>query len=748
MIACLDPASAPGPGTSRGTRARGTGRSRVAVLLAAALAAPGRAAGGAAEDPGADELPGEEIEVRAPDRLPGRRARGDGLQTIVVGARDLQATGARTLQEALERVPGVHLADEQGSSFQQDLSLRGFTASPVTGLPQGLSVFVDGVRVNEPAVEEVNFDLVPLSDVERVEIVRGPAVVFGRNTLGGAIHVITRRGGPSPEASVVAGAGSWRARSMRASAGGPLGPLDGHLSATESAERGWRVSSASRVLRGLAKLGLRRDGTDVALSYQVQVDRLEEPGSLPLSMREQDHRQNYTAGDFFRPELHLVILNARRLLAPRLSLAVNAHLRSLDGEQFNSSRLSPDSRLFNRTRTVGGTVELAHQARLASLRNRLAAGAELVHGSVRIEVHEEANAYFDTTDEGAPLPALTSRLSDGQLAAGAFLQDDLELVEGPLGGLRVTAALRADTIEHRIEDTSPEDPGKATGNMRFSALVPAVGLSWRPDPRWLAAASYAEGFRAPAFLELTCADPAAPCVGLQAGVAPDTSLAPLDPVRSRAWEVGVTGSPVDGLTATLNAFRIDLRDDIFSVTPAGTTQVIFENVGSTRRQGFLLSLEAERGPVALRAAWAFTRATFESELTLATPRTPSGMQTVHAGALLPMSPVHRAGVDARVRALRWLDVSAGVQVVGPQHYRGDEANEAPRLPAYATVHAGTEARLGRWTAALRVANLLDRRYDAFGTFAGDGRLAGNPVVPFLTPGAPRRVVMELEWRLD
>ena len=92
-------------------------------------------------------------------------------------------------------------------------------------------------------------------------------------------------------------------------------------------------------------------------------------------------------------------------------------------------------------------------------------------------------------------------------------------------------------------------------------------------------------------------------------------------------------------------------------------------------------------------------------------------------------------------------VSAGVQVVGPQHYRGDEANEAPRLPAYGTVQAGAEARSGRRTASLRVANLLDRRYDAFGTFARDGRLAGEPVVPFLTPGAPRRVLLGMQWSL-
>ena len=67
---------------------------------------------------------------------------------------------------ALRAIPGVVLSDEQGDAFQQDLAMRGFTASPVTGVLQGLSVFLDGVRVNEPAVAEVTFDLIPRAGAE------------------------------------------------------------------------------------------------------------------------------------------------------------------------------------------------------------------------------------------------------------------------------------------------------------------------------------------------------------------------------------------------------------------------------------------------------------------------------------------------------------------------------------------------------------------------------------------------------
>ncbi len=729
-------------------RAEDLQRAVCGLLAACAFAFP---APRARAEPTADDRASasyeEEIVVAAPARLLDNWAAGDPVSVEVVSSKQLQSSGARTIQDALQRLSGVHLSDEQGNAAQQDLSIRGLTASPVTGLPQGLSVFLDGVRVNEPAVEEVNFDLIPLGDVERIEIIRGPHAVFGRNTLGGAIHLVTRRGSGCPEAEAEVEGGSSRYQQMTARVGGPLGPLDGYLSADQSSGGGWREGGAARGLRALAKLGLRRADTDATLSYQFQRDLLQEPGSLPSSMLREDRSRNYTPGDFFRPELHLATLNARQRLSRRVSLALNGFFRALDGQQFNASWLAADTRLFNATRSLGGTVQLDHRAALGALRNQLTSGVEATRSSVHITVHQEPNARFATSGDGLPLPRVTSDVSDAQLAVAAFVQEQLRVASGPFAGLAATAALRFDRVAHALVDASPDDPGKATGDAAFRSWVPAAGLRWAFAPRWLASASYSGGFRAPAFLELTCADPAAPCIGLQSGVAPDTSLAPLRPVRSRSLEAGVSASPLDDLTVTLAAFRIDLHDDIFAVTAPGTTRVVFQNVGDTRRQGLELAVRGAVGRVEVEGSWAYTLATFESDLTLATPRT-SGVETVERGAELPLNPRHRVNVGCRVRALRWLDLSAGLQVVGSQVFLGDEANVAPKLAPYAVVRAGAEVHWRTWTAFVRASNLLDSRYEVFGTFAANGRVAGEPIEPFLTPGPPLRVFAGLRWGLE
>jgi outer membrane receptor protein involved in Fe transport len=701
--------------------------------------------------PAVEPAPGEpmveELTVEAPSRLHGAGARHDGLTVQVLEREELEARGARTVQEALQQLPGVNLTDEQGNGFQQDLTMRGFTASPVTGLAQGVSIFLDGVRLNEPAAEEVNFDLVPLTEVERIEIIRGPSSVFGRNTLGGAVNVVTRRGGDRLEVEAQLEGASWRHREAHARVAGPLGPLDGYLAAGAFQGDGWRVEGGGKGARAFGKLGLRREGTDLALSYQAQQDRIQQAGSLPLSTLEQDRRANYTAGDFFLPTLHLVTLNGTQRLGPGLSLAVNGFLRALDAEQYNSSYLSPDTRMFNRTRSWGGAAQLEHQATLGRVHSRLSLGAEATGNEVRIRVHEEPNAQFGSAEDGSALPRLLAELADDQAALGAFVQEGLRISEGPLSGLGVTASLRYDRIGHDIVDTSPVNPGSATGAGSFEAWTPALGVAWSFAPRWLATASYTGGFRAPAFLELTCADAEAPCVGLQAGVAPDATFTQLQAVRSQALEAGLQASPLQGLTATVSVFRIDLRDDIYAVTPAGTTLVYFQNVGATRRQGVEATLQLRRRHLDVDASYAYTRATFEDDLELATARTPTGTQAVHPGDELPLTPNHRLDLMARVRPWPWLTVEAGGLYLGTQVYRGDEANEAPRLPAYLVLRTGVMVRWGEWEASLRVENLLDERYETFGTFAPDGKAAGQPVVPFLTPGTARRFVAGIRWEL-
>jgi iron complex outermembrane receptor protein len=697
-------------------------------VLAPVLVPIALASGAAAQEP-IQRLPAVRVtapaplsDVLSPSSTPGR--------IDVLGETDLRPVRPSVLPEALERLPGVSLSNEQGTRLQPSLTLRGFTASPVTGIPQGLSVFLDGVRLNEPTAEEVNFDLIPLEDVERVEVIRGPSVLFGRNTLGGVVNLVTRRGQSAREIVPEIVVGSFGRRDYRLRLGGEAPPLDYALSVTESLDDGFRDFTAARVSRVFAKLGLQTGGTDAALSYQWSDDRIEQAGSLPEALARRDRAANFTP-DFFAPHLHQAILNVERPLTGSWTLGLNAFGRILDAEQFNVNRLGPNSRLLTETRSGGGILQLRHSGTVAGLGNVAVTGLDYAHHRVGTRTLSES--------DGVALVAAS--LADTQDAVGAFAQDSLTLARdflGPGSTVVLTAAGRWDWLRHDITDRLG---GPSTGEHSFSRLEPRAGLNVNLGAVG-AYASYAEGVRAPAFLELTCAGPGAVCPGLQVGVAPDP---PLRPVTARSYEIGMTTRPRRWLDVDVSAFRIDVRDDIFSIAPTGTVGVFFQNVARTRREGLETSMRARGGSwLDGYVTYAYTRATFQSTTDLATP-VPPGLETVRPGDSLALVPRHRISAGLAYRPWPWATFSLDAQHVGEQFLRGDEVNRRRPLAAYTVINAGAAFRTRGLETFLRITNALNTEYETFGTFAVNAAAVGAPVQRFVTPAPPIGALVGVQY---
>ncbi|MBI1846786.1 MAG: TonB-dependent receptor [Candidatus Rokubacteria bacterium] len=706
-----------------------------AALHLAAGGAPARAqappAAGPVDGGGISRLPAVRVIAPAVSGIPDLRTT-PGTVDVLTGA-DVAAARAGVLPDALERLPGVTLQNEQGNRFQPTLSLRGFQASPVTGLPQGVSVFLDGVRLNEPSVEEVNFDLIPLQDVERIEVIRGPSVLFGRNTLGAVVSLVTRRGGDATEIVPSVETGSFGRRQEHLRLGGSASPFDYALSLTRAEDDGYRQASASRVSRVFAKLGLARGPFDGALSYQFSDDRLEQPGSLPQHEAHAHPGRNFTAGDFFAPTLHQAILNGETALAERLTLAVNAFVRALEAEQFNVNLVGDNSRLLTASRSAGAGVQLTHRAPLGARANVLIAGVEYTRHDVGSRTFAEPDARR----------VLVADLRDVQDAVGAYAQDALTVLRdfaGPRSALIVTLAGRWDGVRHDIDDRLG---GPSAGVRAFDRFNPRAGLTLELGERLTTYASHAEGFRAPAFLELTCAGPGAVCPGLQVGVAPDP---PLKAVVARSWEIGLRARPVDGVRVELAAFRTDVRDDIFSVSPTGTTGLFFENVGATRREGIEAGVRlAPAGAWETYANYTLTRATFQDRAVLFTPRDPDG-EVIRPGNRLPLVPAHRVNAGVTVRPAPWVSLTAEARYVGAQYLRGDEANVARPLAPHWVADVGGALLFGPFEAFARVNNALNARHATFATFAVNGREPGHPIQRFLSPAPPINVVLGAQYR--
>lgn len=655
--------------------------------------------------------------------------------------------GASSAADLLARLPGVGMSNDQGSHAQPTLELRGFMLSPVVGVPQGVSVFLDGVRVNEPDAQEVNFDLLPMEAIDHAELVTGTSAVYGKNSLAGALVLRSARGDSTPMLRGGIEAGSFGERNAHLVAGGIAAGFDGLAMLAGTTDDGYQVQSGATTRQAFATLGRRGPAGDVALSVLYGRNRLSEAGSLPERWLGVARRANFTGGDFFRPDLVQVTLRGERSIGPG-SVRGNLFTRRNAIEQLNINAGGANTRAFVANRSAGGSAELALQAHAAGRPLSLAVGAELARSRVDYRVLAESNADAPGLPDGCDAqPGDATALCEDAMARGddAAMYGQAILQATP--ALSLLASLRGDLSRVPFEDRRD---AANSGTSTFRQLSPKLGATLLlRDVRLFG--SVGSAFRAPAALELACASPEATCpLPFSLGADP-----PLEPVVAWSYELGGSWTPAPGATLALSAYHTDVRNEIVFVS-AERAAGYFHNVPRTRRQGIEGSFTLPLPHEGLRAfgSYAFVNATYRSSVLLASVLADN---QVEPGTHFAQSPAHRGTLGlglTHVRSTTLLDAELSARGVTSSWLRGDEANRMPPLPGYVVSDLRVLVRRQRLSATVRVANLLDRRYAVFGIYAenpkggyGEPRPASPEVERFLTPAYPRTITLGLSLEL-
>lgn len=230
------------------------------LIIAACFAASTAASTAASAQPAVTaDLPRVEIVSVSPlaglgvprDRVPAN------VQTS--NAADIERRGSLDLASQLNRtLASVSLNETQGNPFQPDLNFRGFSASPLLGTPQGLSVYLDGVRLNQPFGDVVSWDLIPRAAISSVTLMPGSNPLFGLNTLGGALAVQTKDGLKNAGSSLRMTAGAHQRAAFEFESGASHeNGLNWFVTGNRFHEKGWRAGSPSEVRQLFAKLGRR-----------------------------------------------------------------------------------------------------------------------------------------------------------------------------------------------------------------------------------------------------------------------------------------------------------------------------------------------------------------------------------------------------------------------------------------------------------------------------------------------------------
>lgn len=252
-------------------------------------------------------------------------------------AKDIANSGSLDLSSFLNRrMNGVSLNEMQGNPFQPDVNFRGYTASPLLGTPEGISVYLDGVRQNQPFGDVVSWDLIPKNAISEFALVPGSDPVFGLNTLGGAISVQTKDGGSSPGLDGVLTYGSSGRKEVQAEdGGGKATGFNWFLAGAGFHETGWRYDSPSDVRQGFGRFGWRRAKTDLALTASYAYNTLLGNGLQDYRLLEQNYSSSYTVPDVIADRSPSVTLIARHTFTDSLTFSGNAWFRNIRTEGIN-----------------------------------------------------------------------------------------------------------------------------------------------------------------------------------------------------------------------------------------------------------------------------------------------------------------------------------------------------------------------------------------------------------------------------
>ena len=678
----------------------------------------------------------ETVRVTA-SRLPGtaeEASRVPAHVTVYTGE-EIRASGAATLQQFLALRSDFVVFDEVGNGIESTADLRGFNTG---SLATSALVVVDGVRINEPDTGYVNFELIPLADVERVEVIRGSSsALFGEGGLGGVINVATRRGAEASRLDATVSGGSDSTLSAAVSSGGRIGRLSYYGGLSHRASDGFRENSGYRLssFQGSTEWAL-SDRQSFGLDLTAGTNHLDQPGALTAAeLREDPTGSPFNRLDFSATDLVLPSLHYRLLLEGGLSLASRLSFRDTAEDGFNGGRSGLGSISAVDRMGLAWTVQASHEKTLGKRTNQAVFGIEL------------SRDRFDTgqtrTDSsGAPLPESDfsysiSRTASTRRFAGLFVQDTF--LFGPRGSM--TAGVRFDRIDlssdgsQAFYDYPPPDyfppvfTRRGTGGERdFSRVSPRLGFNFNPSERTGFYAGWSRGFRAPTVIELF----AFPIYFSNPG---------LDPVHSEDFEAGWSHRFGDRANLAVNAFSAGVEDEIFFVMtdPSAFTGINL-NLPKTRRRGAVLTAGSRLGPrLFTEVGVTYTDATFRSSFADANIGS-----RVEKGDRLPQIP--RLKYSARLEMTLPAGWRVGLQeiYVDRQVLTSDLASEAPLLSPYNVLNARVSCTRGRWDAFLQADNLLDRRYSTRGIYAFN--FASFAFDAFYTPAPGRRLFAGVDFR--
>lgn len=699
-------------------------------------------------------------------------------------AKDIEQVQALDLSDFMNKTLGsVSINAAQNNPFQPDLRYRGFTASPLVGNSQGMSVYMDGVRVNEPFGDAVNFELIPESAIASMNLMPGSNPLFGLNTLGGALSIQTKNGFTHAGHEFEAYTGSFGRDSVSLSTGGNDGKLGYFATGALTKEDGWRDFSPSRVEQFFSNLSYRNEGTSLDLGITLVDSDLNGNGASPIQLVESDRKAVFTHPDNTQNELRMFTLNGSHWLNDEVMVSANTYYRSSDRTTFNGDGSELEvigNQVGEEDDTAPGTLDEIFIANASTYgfangdfvalnntsdtkqdsygfglqstflqdlfgkENQLIVGATYDRSDVKHASQSEIAQFTDTRGTTGTGVIVDETVVNGKIKTetySLFITDTMSLTDK----LALTLGGRYNRIAIDISGTSKgggQNLNETGETHVFTRFNPSVGLTYAIQDNLNVYGSYSESNRAPTASELTCAEPTSPCAYPNAFLADP----PLDDVVAKTVEAGLRGQQAS-FNWNAGVYYTELKDDLFffqeDENATGNpdprfTLGNFANIDKTARAGLEVGLNGQQEKLQWFANYGYVRATFEDSFSYSRG---GDTYTVNKGDRLPSTPEHNMKIGTNYAFTDKFSLGATASYFSSQYLRGDEANDDEKLSGYGVVNLHSRYKLNKNVEFFaKVDNLFDKEYSSFGLYGEPDEAPGLDSLTderFVGAGAPR-----------
>lgn len=358
----------------------------------------------------------------------------------VIDRAQIDRSGVSNVADLLARLPGIEVTRNGGPGTATSVFIRGAEA-------RHTAVYLDGVRLDSQSTGGAVWEQVPIDQIDRIEVLRGPAAaVYGSDAIGGVVQLFTRRGAGAPTPTVAVGYGTYGTSDVRLGASGASGAVDYALSVAHGRSRGFNAVDSAEANPDAD--GYRRSSASGRLGVQVAVGHRIDAALLASNLRARYDGFDPTVDDISQHQLRTGNLGWQG----RWSDAASSRVQL--GESRSVYENDPS---YYRTETRLRNYLLQHDQRFF--------GTQLA--TVTLERRED-RLRNDATAFGASLD-------------GARFQNAAALGwRGDFGDHGLQAHLR--------RDRDSEFGGKTTGSLAYG---------WQFAPQWRATASGATSFRAP-----------------------------------------------------------------------------------------------------------------------------------------------------------------------------------------------------------------------------------------------------------